>query len=294
MRRAPAIGQAFHACVWFRQGQRAQTHPNSSVRREARKTVRAALHQDFPESQKRLSTLHGRISKVGARVADSRREDAERTIVLFRQYELKEMLSLTSLRQVGRTLGNCTAQREHARRYLNDADVEIWALLKKRQPICLLRVNKVTRQVEEFEAEDGSTPKLTRSLAFEILDALEINGDDDDAFARVGAFHVFRRGTPTARPVEVGDCQHRVWNLRDGAEIVIASKRSGRRKTRWSRFTRDGRAVVGATWRNHLSEADLLGLVLDEPKLAVWLRSGTANEASEAQSIAGLMEENHV
>ena len=251
--KSKAIRQAFYACVRFSQAQRARTNPDSSVRREAGKTVRAAQHQSFPETQKRLSALHGQISKIGARAADRRREDAERTVVLSSRYELREMRSITSLRQVGQTLRNCAAKKEHARRYLKDADVEMWALLRKRQPVSLLRINTVTREVEEFEAKDGATPKLKRSLAFRILDQLEVNGDDDEAFVRIGAFHAFRHGRPAATPVEAGDCKHWVWVLRDGAEVVIASKRPGKRKKSWSRFTRDRRAVVAASWRNHLT-----------------------------------------
>ena len=39
-----------------------------------KKTVTAMLHNSFPEIQERLRTLNGRVSKVGKRKADKRRQ----------------------------------------------------------------------------------------------------------------------------------------------------------------------------------------------------------------------------
>lgn len=196
---------------------------------------------------------------------------------------------MRSLQKVGRILGNCVAKKKYARSYLNNSDMETWALLEERQPMSLLTVDKDTRLVGEFEAAGGSVPKLKRSLAFKILNGLDINGDDDYAFAKVGAFYVFRHGTPAVSPIEIGDCQHNVWVVRDGAEIIIASKRSGERKKRWSRFSRH-QSFVEAAWPSHLKEADLLGLLLDHPSFAERLSNRTAND----EPATAPLEKNHV
>ena len=284
--KAEAIKSAYWTCLWFKQAQGAASHEDSTVRRLARKALKGTRHQCFPQIRKNLSKLHGRISKAGKRIADQRRRSAERTVQLDDRFSLQEMRSMESLQQAGRALRNCTAKESFARQYLNDDDAEMWALLDWGRPHCLLRVSLRTREIDEVEGEDGTSPKLKRSVALKILNELQITGDDQKTFARIGAFEVFRHGQPSVRPVVAGDHRHWIWVLRNGAEIVVASElRHGKRK-RWSRFSRRGRgaqgrkcgprlrrrsSIEGGLW-NYLSEGDLLGLVLEHPPLAEELR----------------------
>ena len=103
------------------------------------------------------------------------------------------------------------ANRSDAKNYLSDPDEEMWTLyeLVQQRPLYLLRVDRSAKELREIEGHDGSTPQLERSLAFDILKALDISADDEEAFVRVGAFHTFLDGQPAVESIEVG----RVYSL---------------------------------------------------------------------------------
>ena len=282
---AEAIKDGYYCAIRLEQAMRARSHDDSSIRRLAEKTVTAMLHNSFPEIQERLRTLNGRVSKVGKRKADKRRQDAARAIKLGQRFELRELRSVSSLQRVGRTLKNCVANRSDAKNYLSDPDEEMWTLyeLVQQRPLYLLQVDRSAKELRQIEGHNGSTPQLERSLAFDILKALDISADDEEAFVRVGAFHTFLDGQPAVESIEVGGCIHWVWVLR-GTEIIIATKTlTGKH---WSRFIRRDtdtgihrrrqreRGFV-AGYENHLSESELLELIIDHPLFAETLHRGT-------------------
>ena len=286
---AEAIKQAFNGCVRFEKVLHARSHhSDSEIKRMAKKVVKAVRHENFPEILRRLSKFHGRLSRAGRHLAEQRRQDDEQVVELNQQFELRELRSVTSLRRVGRTLGICVKKESWAREYLADPDAKMWKLVDRepQRPLCLLKVNTTTREIVELEGEGGSTPRLKRRLAFEILKALGVSGDDERAFAQVGAFQAFLSGgLTTAEPIEAEGSSHWVWSLRGGDEVVIATKRPDKRK-RWSRFLRSDAETVGHRRRrhrrggfvggfwNHLSESELLALVIDHPSFAERLRNG--------------------
>lgn len=286
---AEAIKDGFHCCVRLQQALRtARSHEDSSVRRMAEKTVKAVLHDRFPEIRERLRALNGQVSKVGKQKAEKRRQGSARTIGLDEQFELRELRSVTSLQRVGRTLGNCVAKQSHAKDYLRDADTEMWAVYERadQRPLYLLQVDRSTKEIDEFEGHDdgASTPKLKRTLAFGVLRALDVTANDEEAFVRVGAFSAFADGQPAVESIEVGESLHWVWVLRDGAEIIIATKPRPGKRRRWSRFVRHSAQTVSRRRRrcrqggliaghwNHLSEGELALLVVDHPAFAERLR----------------------
>ena len=83
--------------------------------------------------------------------------------------------------------------------------------------------------------------------------------------------------------IEVGGCIHWVWILR-GTEIIIATKTlTGKH---WSRFLRPDTGTGNdqmlphergfvAGYENHLSESELLELIIDHPLFAETLHRGT-------------------
>ena len=172
--------------------------------------------------------------------------------------------------------------------------MEMWALYERAEnrPLCLVRVDRSTKEIDEFEGHDGSTPNLERHLAFRILSALGVSGDEQESFATAGAFHVFLDGHPAVDPIEIDRRRHWVWSLHGGTELIIAIEtRSGKR---WSRFLRRGTETVNLhpRWRrrrkgfvagscNHLSEGELLALAIDHPALAERLRDGESDKESE-------------
>ena len=288
-----AIRDAFHGAVRFRQALNARHHSDPSTKRIAAKVVTAARHESFPELLERLRTLHGRLSKAGRRMAERRRQDAERIIELDEEFELRELRSVQSLQRVGVALRNCVARQSCAREYLGDRDVEMWALFERadERPRYLVRVDRSTKEIDEFEGHDGSTPNLERHLALRMLSTLGVSGDEQESFATAGAFHVFLDGQPTVDPIEINQRRYWIWSLRGGTELIIAIEtRSGQR---WSRFLRRGtptvnhprwrrrrKGFVGGSW-NHLSEGELLALALDHPALAERLRDGENDKEPE-------------
>lgn len=291
--KAAATKKAYYACVQFKSALNYQKdHDDSSVRRAARQAVTAVLHQSFGEIRKRLTQLHGKATKAGRRTADRRREAGERILEINDRYDLKQLCSVRSLRRVGQALDNCVASTRFARRYVQDVEngrAEMWVLRDRERPVCLINVHPSTRTIGEFEAEGGSTPKLKPTLARAILKKLDVDGDEEEAFVRVGAFRAFLNGRPDVTPLLIQDRPYWVWIGRDGAEIIIATRKQQNGRKRWSRFTRNDRgnesrtrrsrlgflgthstddsAIVAGFW-NYLSEGELLGLVLDHPALA--------------------------
>ena len=280
----------------FRQALSAiRNHDDATIRHKARRTVTAALHQGFPDMHRRLRELNRRMKRVNRRSADKLRQAEERTIRLNHHFELHELRSVSSLQRVGRSLRNCTSKKRIARRYCKR--FEMWVLREREQrsPLYLLAVNRATRETEEFEGENNSPPPLKRNLALQIINALEISGDEEEAFAKVGAFQAFaeRRGSQTTvEPIQIGGCRYWIWVLCSGGdtEIIIATKSPGANKC-WSRFSdgdteclnhpirrrlrRRRTGFAGGAW-NHLSEGDLIGLMLEHPAIAEELRSRTS------------------
>lgn len=291
--KAAAAKKAYYACVRFNSALNYQEgHDDSSVRRAAKQVVTGVLHQNFQEIQERLAQLHGQATKAGRRTADRRREAGERTLEIDDRYDLKQLCSVRSLRRVGQALDNCVARTRFARRYVQDVEkgrAEMWVLRDRERPVCLINVHPSTRTIGEFEAEGGSTPKLKHTVARAILKRLDVDGDEEEAFVRVGAFQTFRDGRPDVTPLLINDRPYWVWTGRGGAEIIIATRKRQNGRKRWSRFTRDDRGnecrtrrsrlgflgtlstdnsrIVAGLW-NYLSEGDLLGLILDHPALA--------------------------
>ena len=272
-----AVRQAYYACLWLEEALRAREHEDPTVRREAQQTVRGLRHQSFPEILERLGKLHGLKSRMGKRAADRRREAAERTIGIDDRYGLRELRSVRSLRRVGRKLRNCVEGERWARSYLHRRDAALWVLLdrEERRPLCLMAVDADSREITECEGFDGSTPELERPLAFAILDALDVSGDHQEAFARVEAYSELRNGQPEEEVVKAGDRWYRIWVLDGGEKFVIASRRRPGGRWRRSRFTRDGDEIDGG-FGNALSTGELLALVLDHPALAAKLPRSAA------------------
>ena len=274
-----ATKRAYRACGQFLQAMRATEHENSQVRLEAQKVLRAIPTQDFPELAKRLSRLRGQVNKAGQRQNERKKQDKERIIELDGRYELHELKSLSSLQKVGQNLRNCVANKKEALYYLNDRDTRMWALRdgKKRRTTCLMRVDRSRGEIVECEGHENDTPKLKRRIAFEILKALGVSGDNEETFHGIGAFSAFRGGEPPVEPVEAGGKEHRIWRPNDGAEIVIATRSRPGKRERWSRFTRGKRGGFEQPYLyNHLSEGDLLGLVLHNPGVYERLRTSSA------------------
>ena len=280
---AKAIKEGYYSCVQFRQALGARSHKNSSsIRRQAAKVVKATRHDNFQQLQSRLRSLHGEISVYGKRRAEKRRETAARTIRIDERFELRELCSIPSVRRIGRTLKNCVARQSWARLYLQDSDCELWAVydMASKRPLYLVKVDRSTNEIDEFEGYDNSTPELERTFVWNVLRVLGVSGDNNEAVARTGAFHAFLDGKPDVEPVRTGSHMHWIWVFRGGAEIIIATRTQPGGGKRWSRFLRTGASEIDSSFWNHLSEEKLLCLLLDHPWLAERVRHNTVNQGS--------------
>ena len=270
--RARAIRRAYYSCLLLDEALRAREHEDSTVRRAARKAVRGLPHQNFPDIRRRLGELHGLKSRLGKRAADRRRQEAARTIEIDDRHELQELRSVASLRSVGRAFDNCVEDEREAREYLRAPGTEMWVLRDRaeRRPLCLMEVNLDFREIAECKGPSNATPKLKRSLAFAILDALDVSGNDRKTFVRVGAYSEFRGGQPEGETVETGGRRYRIWILDGDRKIVVAVRKPPSRRWGWSIFFRDG-GYIRDHRRNALSTGELLALVVDHPVLATKL-----------------------
>ena len=264
----------------------------------AKKIVTAGRHEDFPELKARLSSFHGAISTAGKRRAERNRASAARTIQIDQEWELREIRSMARLQHMGRILKLCTARQSCARSYLQDTDCEMWAI-HERVPDCpryLLQVDRSTNEVNEFQGYNGSTPKVERSFACSVLRALDVSGDNNEAFARAGAFQALLNSEVDVRSVHAEGNFHRIWTFRDGAEVIIATQ-TWVLGTQWSRFLRTGAEstdyplsvqgrvrrqldFVGRSW-NYLTESELLALALDYPSFAEQMRGNMCHGTAE-------------
>ena len=267
---AKPIKKVYRSVMRFKQALRARTDDNSSVRRMAEKTLRSVRHEDFPEIHQRLRRLHVFMSRIDRRKARKRQQGLGGTIELDPHFELRELASVKNLQRVGRTLELCVAKQETAYNYLSVPGREMWVLYDQTQqcPLCLLSVDRPAKEICKIEGHNHSTPRLERSLAFDIIRALHVNADKVRAFGRAGAFHAFLCGEPDVKPFEFEECMYWLWILDNGAEIIIATE-TGLSDKRWSRFAWNdaSRVLEGNGW-NHLSKGELLALMVNHPSFA--------------------------
>ena len=265
--RAKTIKKVSRSVMRFEQALRARTDDDSSVRRMAKKTLKSVRHEDFPEIHKRLRRLHGLMFRISKRRARKRQQGFGGVLELDPYFELRKLSSVANLQRVGRNLELCVAKQETAYNYLCVPGRETWALYDRTQqcPLCLLCVDRPAKEICKFEGYNHSTPWLERSLAFDILRALDVKADKVRAFRRVGAFHAFLDGEPDVEPVEFEEYIHWIWVLDNGAEIIVATKTRLSDK-RWSCFAwNDAKRILEGNRWNHLSKGELLALMVNHP-----------------------------
>ena len=292
--KSAVIKDASLVCGRFQQALRhREHHVSSSISREARKSVTAALHQSYPDMRTRLKRLNGRISQAGKNLADKRRKASETAIGLDHQFELKAIRAVASLESVGHALRNCVAHRGVASQYLSNYHVWVLRDREEQRPLFLLTVDRETREVRQIEGQDGSTPRLEYNLACQIINALGISGDDERAFAKVGAYRILAEN-PGAHPAleltEARGYRHRIWVLpgHSGMEMVISTQKRPGAPEHWSWFSRlhQRRLRFAKGLWNHLSKGDLSGLMVDHPSFAAELHRLISKKRLDAAASA--------
>ncbi len=298
---------AYYACQWFDNAVKLQNHDDSTVRRNARKTCKCALHLKFPEIVERLIRLrtqairaNKRLAKRHFEAAELMREAEESNIELGDGFDLQELRSVRHIQKIGQTLENCAANHRCACDYamaVRDGLVEFWAFRENKSPIYLIEISTQSREIVQIEGKSKSFPRLERSLVFRIQDALDIRGGDDRLFIENGALEAFRFGVPPAKPLKIGSSIHWIWMFSDTGEVIIATQDDQGSSKYWSQFKRtktddgtdaanqlwdlpaqDSVAEAGYGWYansewNHLTDADLHTLTEGDPEVARLLLS---------------------
>ena len=214
-------------------------HADSTVRQAARKLLKTAGHTvAFEELEGRARKFAGLLKKTG----HNRRQKA-----LMRNVEKREagdgclvqVVSKSQLRSIGKQLALCVARMKWAGSYfgnVEDGATEIWVYRRDDGPYALIELDASDRTIAECQAHEGESPKFKAQQARAILAVLEANGDNHTAFTRVGAYSAFG-GDPPPETVSLALDKGRplrLWAF--PSEIIVATRKTGRKRWRWSRF----------------------------------------------------------
>jgi hypothetical protein len=263
-----------------RMARHADEHHDPNVRRAARKFVKRLGHADqkFSEIASRAKDLRGDVQRAGRRKADDQRMEQEAKVVLSRRFSLREVKSRKSIKAYGRSLNLCTSSDKWTRHYyqeITDLNARLWCLFKDGEPYGFIKthagiVEECSRGKKHTVADIFDSNRrlnVPHRVALNILRAIDANGDDDESFARSGAFRVFLECAPRATTIRVGKYRYWIWVTNDGREIVIARRERPRKRLRWSHFRRSRKGRLTGGTHNAVSTEDLAGLMLDHPSL---------------------------
>lgn len=257
-------------------------HWDQRVKHEAQRVLRGleSSRQNFEATMKGLRRVRDIESKANRRKAEEMLLSGERTYDLPGGFEIRELLTIKSVREVGRALGNCVESEGAARQYLAN---RMWALRdREKRPLLLISVDSdgdvgdcegyfprplPASLSEDERAEKHRNPEpLPPSIAREIMAAMGAKSDGfgSDAFA-IGALEIFRDGVPDARPVEVDGVSYRVWidvaSDEEERRCVIAAGEGPGSWDSWSLFRIDGDQLEKGCQGQRLSVVDLLRLM---------------------------------
>ena len=247
---------------------------DATIRRQAHRPLTEESHVHREERIKNVECFRFGRWKAAGRRADKQAQSASEKRTVDESWTLEWVARRRNRRCIGGTplelwevIGRKRA-RKHWRR-VECGLIELWFLLKNGEAHGLVELNLHTC---EITLEDGCDDDidLTPDAAFAILDALDdASADDQEAFARVGAFSVFRNGRPEGEPVEADGREIRIWNYRN--EIIVAAEGpEGCRE--WSRFS-TGRKEWLEGFCNGMELGELFGLMTRHPKVAEKLLS---------------------
>lgn len=250
----------------------AEKHPDSEVRRAARRLVRSAQYETFEQLEARARKFVGLLRKSGHRRKERRQREQAWSAVLDDGCVLAEVATPDALREVGRQNQLCVANRGIACDYL--ADSRCFTLSGEGGFLWLLNVDKETDRVLEISARANDEVALPRELALEVLEVLGATADNVGAFCDVGAFSPYLfGGKPDARGrLVVNGRQYRL-DVFDGRQVVVRERSHKRKWKRWSLFELKAPRGKGLSkWHEvYYGGVDLAALLL-KPKVAAKLR----------------------
>lgn len=130
-------------------------HDDGNIRREAKRLVRSVQNLTFEEIEDRGKRFHGLLLESGRRRNEKQQRNDAWRMTLSDGSELVEVTTVSSLRSVGRQLGNCVANLDDRARDYHDAMRNGWSRFftwhKRDEMQCLIEMDTETRKVEEVD-----------------------------------------------------------------------------------------------------------------------------------------------
>jgi hypothetical protein len=256
-------------CTLIRQLKMAQrwsaSHPDPAIQTLARKLMRAICNEPIEALMSRASKFEGELKKAGRRANLSKKKGAARGFELRNGFCLRELTTTDCLLSIGKQLQLCVGDPkglgEDYHDALRDGSSDFWALESGGQPVGLLEVDIETQTVTDLQGKSNRLPKGWKfSIAQDIMQTLDVSGNDCEAFQRVGAFDRFRKCRPQRRflPTCLGELQ--LWAFEK--ELII-SRRTGAGKRRyWSRFKAETQFRLSSpNWISHGVDEDQLAFL---------------------------------
>lgn len=265
-----------------------ETDSDPQIRKLARRLVKASYHVNFEMLVELARTFCGQVNKHTETVRErKRREHMREVIPVSERHTVEKITTSKFLKSVGTKLHNCLRHpRGDGGRYhhlLRNGMSEYWLLSKRSAPLCVIEIDTLKRTIETCEGIGGSTPELSRSLALNICEKLEVSGDDAEAFAQVGAFRIFQHVNEISDPLEI-KLENRILKIWvNESELVIKDRSTKSEKEQWSKFEKtDGH--YSSSWMSEMNEGELLTLAIKFDELRnVLQRVQTVDEPSRAR-----------
>jgi len=277
-------------------------HEDHGIRRKARKALRAIErnHVAFEEAGGRLKEIRGMSREFGKRKQERWRIDMEKEERLNDRFFVKRIYSVRTLRTVGRTLENCCAWEDTARRYL--CRWEMWVLLDREKPFWLLqiRVNGADRNIKQclgYGNEEAKPGAVGRKVMRRLLETVDASADEFPTFASAG-YHsaLLNAEIDDSRPIEIDGLEFVTHRFEDGTlagrrkrspgplgptrrlkdGILVGRRKVGGKQWKWSPFCwkPNGSLESLMPWDRHIDEGKLLGLIVRCPELGARIHSG--------------------
>ncbi len=210
---------------------------DKNLSRHARKLLKSWCHP-MPNLRNSANNFANLIDQI--KINDEAKFDY--FVPVCDEHRLAKIVDIKQLRYVGKALENCVAEYGNANGYMNkyrDGEISIWTLLKEDEPIYLLTVDKVDKNIDDFDGKhrrDDSKIEFPYELAIGILNKLNATADHVEEFIEAGAFSRFKSGRPETTPIEIDNIEIWVWSYHSELIVGIDSNSDG--NLSWSHFYR--------------------------------------------------------
>ncbi len=251
--------------------QQSKSNPDPQIRQQAAKVLRGVRAQSLEQLLPATSRMRGAINKAGRRRNIEKARARAACFELGNDHTLRQVMTSECLTSVGKSLDLCVAHPkglgEGYHRALRAGTSQFFTLEKGEKPYALLTINAKSREIREMEARGGKTPKrMTLKLALAILNHLDANADDCEAFTGLGAFACFRGGRPKASPISTSAGVLKIW--RTGTAAIVSVRRPDRTRLHWNKYRLEDDGLNESWGSRHALTVDELANIMLRDRVA--------------------------